>query len=698
MLADPIRSLYSKNSAYNLSSYVLSETQSNILFRGTSFILHNENEKFRMKYEEAVQKLLDRISVFDPFLEKAELLSVIKREIRGNLKTRNLSAADLSELNKLIKNNRLIITKSDKGSMWVILNKADYISENLRHLNSLSTYIQIQTPLQRGNIAAINRILTTAYKNHTITAAVYKSLILSKSYKQRRFHTLPKMHKPPSKWPTPHLIPPVRPIISNIDTELQGISKYLDRHLKPLLDKHQQILYSTDHFLHRLSGARATNSCILFTADVESLYTNMDISQCLSITRKFLLQYYTDILYINFLLQLLSICLWCNDFTYNDTCYKQTQGIAMGANFAPTLANLYMADFEERFTSFYTSVSPCFYVRYIDDIFGVFEGTLAQFHEYATALNALDHTVKLIFSSSFTHATFLDATVYKDFGFKNILCVAPHIKETSSMQLIHKTSAHTSHTKKATIQAEILRFLKLSTNWHSFNTTIGLLFSALQVQGYTPTYLRKLKRSALQNLDSATDSQFINLGFHSCGNCNICTYARSICTADINGHIVVITSRTNCQSSNIIYAIQCTLCNLTYIGESKNSLKIRISHHLSDIRTKKETAIANHFNQAGHDTHTHFRCYILHHNHSWSDLKRKSKEIICICRYNTTQPVGINIRCRKHTPKTLVLPYAPGGIPSPTLNGLCRNYRIAHTLNRNLMRMFQPQKHTTLSI
>ena len=68
MLADPIRSLYSKNSAYNLSSYVLSETQSNILFRGTSFILHNENEKFRMKYEEAVQKLLDRISVFDPFL------------------------------------------------------------------------------------------------------------------------------------------------------------------------------------------------------------------------------------------------------------------------------------------------------------------------------------------------------------------------------------------------------------------------------------------------------------------------------------------------------------------------------------------------------------------------------------------------------------------------------------------------------
>ena len=124
MLADPIRSLYSKNST-------LSETQSNILLRGTSFILHNHNEKFRMKYEEAVQKLLDRISVFDPFLEKAELLSVIKREIRGNLKTRNLSAADLSKLNKLIKNNHLIITKSDNGSMWVILNKADYISGNL---------------------------------------------------------------------------------------------------------------------------------------------------------------------------------------------------------------------------------------------------------------------------------------------------------------------------------------------------------------------------------------------------------------------------------------------------------------------------------------------------------------------------------------------------------------------------------------
>jgi hypothetical protein len=42
-------------------------------------------------------------------------------------------------------------------------------------------------------------------------------------------------------------------------------------------------------------------------------------------------------------------------------------------------------------------------------------------------------------------------------------------------------------------------------------------------------------------------------------------------------------TNANCNTSNIIYIIICIKCNLFYIGETKNSLKIRFIQHLNNI-------------------------------------------------------------------------------------------------------------------
>ena len=56
----------------------------------------------------------------------------------------------------------------------------------------------------------------------------------------------------------------------------------------------------------------------------------------------------------------------------------------------------------------------------------------------------------------------------------------------------------------------------------------------------------------------------------------------------------------NCKSRNVIYLITCTVCNKQYVGETQRMLSDRFTDHRSNISTRKDTPIANHFNLPGH--------------------------------------------------------------------------------------------------
>ena len=62
-----------------------------------------------------------------------------------------------------------------------------------------------------------------------------------------------------------------------------------------------------------------------------------------------------------------------------------------------------------------------------------------------------------------------------------------------------------------------------------------------------------------------------------------------------------ITSHLTCQSSNVVYIITCTKCNLQYVGETDRTLKERFSEHKGYVRTKKVSQTTGaHFNLPGH--------------------------------------------------------------------------------------------------
>jgi hypothetical protein len=53
--------------------------------------------------------------------------------------------------------------------------------------------------------------------------------------------------------------------------------------------------------------------------------------------------------------------------------YDQIDGVAMGSPLAPTIANIFMADFEEKIMSKLEILGVKLWYRYVDDVFSLIE-------------------------------------------------------------------------------------------------------------------------------------------------------------------------------------------------------------------------------------------------------------------------------------------------------------------------------------
>lgn len=87
--------------------------------------------------------------------------------------------------------------------------------------------------------------------------------------------------------------------------------------------------------------------------------------------------------------------------------------------------------------------------------------------------------------------------------------------------------------------------------------------------------------------------------------CSLCPYLPDkTCTITVHNQTYRIRGTHNCNTPAAIYLIQCTKHPENeeenyYVGRT-NSVRARFLNHISDIRNRKSTPIADHFNQPGH--------------------------------------------------------------------------------------------------
>ena len=99
------------------------------------------------------------------------------------------------------------------------------------------------------------------------------------------------------------------------------------------------------------------------------------------------------------------------EFSFNNTMYRHTDGIAMGSPLGPVLTNIFVGYNENKVFDF--SVKPQFYKRYVDDTFAIFENE-TECDEFLNFLNSLKPALKFTSKKEESQSlAFLDVKIQK---------------------------------------------------------------------------------------------------------------------------------------------------------------------------------------------------------------------------------------------------------------------------------------------
>ena len=278
----------------------------------------------------------------DPLLEN--YLSLLEKEVMSvspeGKNFSNLSPSERVSLNNLKCDRDIVMKEADKGSVVVVWDRGDYISEANRQLDDKQVYeeVEVDPTVELGK--TINSKLKELREADPGIAEVTGYLQAKDTSKLGRFYLLPKIHKGLDNVQG-------RPVISNCGTLTEHISEHLDHHLKQLVSQGTSYVKDTNHFLAKLSKlGKIPEGALLCTVDVVGLYPSIPHGEGLEA----------------------SLVLDNNYFEFNDKIYRQKLGTAIGIKFAPAYANLFMTLLEESLVD--TSVEkPLIWMRYIDDIF-----------------------------------------------------------------------------------------------------------------------------------------------------------------------------------------------------------------------------------------------------------------------------------------------------------------------------------------
>lgn len=388
----------------------------------------------------------------------------------------------LKDLTRYLKANPDIkIVQSDKNLGSVAINTTQYHKQILTHLESdkykkiadIST-LSIFNPafnITQHHFIQITDLLKNTYPQYS---KFLKSYLQNHTFTLPRFHILPKLHK---GCPLT-----TRPIVGSPNWFTTPISKLISDLLKDTIQKHQHIAINTLQVVKSINKFNTSISSnteyYLVSMDIQSLYTNINLKILYEITNS----EYPDITK--------SIQFICNHnyFEYNEKTYQQIEGIAMGTNAAPELANIYLIHTIDKIIK--SNPKIVLYQRYLDDLFLIWKDSKADFETWFTTFQSNKYNLKFTYTISKSKIEYLDLNIMIDEN--NKLQHSTHQKLLNKYGYIKQTSNHPIHTFKSWIVSELNRYSINSSSFGRYNLTKNSFYNRLLNRNYTPNFLKPI--------------------------------------------------------------------------------------------------------------------------------------------------------------------------------------------------------------
>ena len=369
---------------HNLSSVVPDKTLLEVLSLGPKFCCLKKKPRqldLEVQFESLFSQLFDLTPSSDFYTEclKSTLVNTCYQYLQSETKgSRLLKSKHLEALKVLQKNRNIMLSKPDKGAGVVILNKKDYIDKMLVILEDETKFKRMTKEKDKtpGIEKTISKKLRDLKLREVIDTSTFE-LLRPIGCTIPRLYGLPKIHKPGT---------PLRPILDMYNSHYHSIAKWLTKLLEPVRKEIvTHTVTDTFDFVRVINDLNLQDKKML-SLDVSSLFTNVPVRETIDyivdvIDRKKIIL----VLPTSDLKKLLSLCTENIQFTFNDTIYRQKDGVAMGSPLGPLFADIFMSKLENDQLKQTIEGITC-YKRYVDDIFFTIESTT----DIATILNSFN--------------------------------------------------------------------------------------------------------------------------------------------------------------------------------------------------------------------------------------------------------------------------------------------------------------------
>jgi hypothetical protein len=301
-----------------------------------------------------------------------------------------------------------------------------------------------------------------------------------------------------------------RPIVACTKFITTPLSQWIDAVLQPLIRQLPNVVKDTKSFINTIESlvipSHYRERCVLFSADISSLYTNIPTDDGIARMTHFLHRpnsvNYLESLYptvhidtvIDTIISALSIVLTNNYLTFNGHTYLQKNGAAMGQSCAVVYAVIYVYELEQKLVKHLLHTGALLsYGRFIDDIFAVIVNNKIS-KPFTAKLNSMHERIKLTCVTSQNEVEFLDLVIFKGKRFRSsgIFDLRVHQKRTNRYLYIPFFSFHTRSCFIAFIHTELVRYIRGSSDFQYYLIMKILFYQRLRARGYPPKFLNEI--------------------------------------------------------------------------------------------------------------------------------------------------------------------------------------------------------------
>lgn len=456
---------------------------------------------------------------FYPMSSRPPILDLFQETVEQDLKNldtrtkskqkhsyNNLTNQEIQALKQLRNNKDLSIRPVDKGGGVAVINSSLYHKLNVEILSDDKTYRKLSTDPTVEIQKSLKSLLSEG-----VNMGVFDQKQSDKLYVEHPvrpiFHSFPKTHK--NIFP-----PPLRPIVSGIGSIGERLGEWLDLHLQPLVTPIPGYIQDSKHVVMTLDNAPWDATYAWVSCDVIGLYPSIPHEAAIGTLSKFIKNHsrYNEATN-QFIISAAAFLLRHNYFSFDGQFYVQQCGAPMGGKYSPSLANIYVAGWEEIFLY---SPGNCFsshirwYGRYIDDLLLVWEGDQTQANQFLNYINDNEFNLRFTMVYNQSEINFLDLTLEGTNG--GVINIAPYRKPTATNATLMATSCHPQHVMANIPVGELVRYKRNTTLTKVYQKHQFEVCERLKQRGYSnkiiQSAIHKVEQIPRENLLTHKSSRF----------------------------------------------------------------------------------------------------------------------------------------------------------------------------------------------